>query len=121
MADYIRKLKADSQAEIWGDGKKTRDYVYIDDVVRANLLAMSIPDNFENPLFNIGTSKETTLNELYRAIAKLLKKNPAPIYLPDRPAEQMRYSLDYSKIKKYLGWKPQVSLEQGLRKILTNY
>ena len=118
MADYVRKLRADSQAEIWGDGTKTRDYVFIDDVIRANLLALEIPDTYKNPLFNIGTGKETTLNELYQLIATLLKKTPSPVYLPDRKGEQMRYSLDNSKIKKAFGWQPKVTLSQGIRKVL---
>jgi len=50
MADYIRKLRAGSQAEIWGDGNKTRDYVFIDDVVSANILALDLPENFEDPV-----------------------------------------------------------------------
>ncbi len=115
MADYIRKLASNRQAEIWGDGTKTRDYVYIEDVVRANLLVLQIPDDFKSPVFNVGTGIETTLNELYWQIAELLKKEPKPIYLPDRPGEQMRYSLDYSKIKKVLGWEPKYTLEEGLR------
>jgi UDP-glucose 4-epimerase len=115
MADYIRKLASGKQAEIWGDGTKTRDYIYIDDVVRANLLALELPDDFEDPVFNIGTGKETTLNELYKKIAKFLKKEPKPIYLPDRPGEQVRYCLDYSKIKKALGWEPKYSLDGGLK------
>ncbi len=114
MADYIRKLSVGEQAEIWGDGTKTRDYVYIDDVVRANLLALNVPDDHPNPVFNVGTGIETTLNELYKKIATLLDKEAKPIYYPDRPGEQMRYCLDYSKIRKELGWEPKVGLEKGL-------
>jgi len=115
MADYIRKLAADQQAEIWGDGKKTRDYVYIDDVVKANLLALSLPDNYPDPVFNVGTGIETTLNELYWKIAELLGKKPRPIYLPDRPGEQIRYCLDCSKIKQALEWQSKYNLEEGLK------
>jgi len=115
MSDYIRKLAAGKQAEIWGDGMKTRDYVYIDDAVRANLLALEVPSNYPDPVFNIGTSIETTLNEIYWEIAKILKKDPRPIYLPDRAGEQVRYSLDYSKIKKAFGWQPKYNLEKGLK------
>jgi len=118
MADYIRKLRANAQADIWGDGTKTRDYVFIDDVVAANLLALQIPDDFKDPIFNIGTGIETTLNELYATIAKLLKKKSSPIYHPDRPGEQMRYSLDRSKIHKALGWEPKTTLQKGLTKVL---
>jgi len=115
MSDYIRKLASGKQAEIWGDGTKTRDYIYIDDIVRANFMGLDLPDNFENPVFNVGTSIETTLNQLYWKIAELLGKEPKPIYLPDHPGDQIRYSLDYSKIKSVLGWEPKYSFEEGLK------
>jgi len=118
MADYIRKLAAGKQAEMWGDGTKTRDYVFIKDVVRANLMALTMPQGHPEPIFNIGTSKETTLNELYWKIAEILGKEPKPIYYPDRPGEQIRYCLDYSKIKNELGWQPQYSLEEGLKETI---
>jgi len=120
MADYIRKLKSDTQAEIWGDGNKTRDYVFIDDVVKANLLALDLPDNFSDPVFNIGSGKETTLNELYKKIAFLLGKEAKPIYHPERPGEQIRYCLDNSKIKKELGWNMDYDLDEGLSVIIKN-
>jgi len=115
MADYIRKLNTNKQAKIWGDGKKTRDYIYVDDVVRANILALKLSNSYRDPVFNVGTGKETTLNDLYKKIAGLLRKNSKPIYLPDRPGELMKYSLDYTKIKRALGWKPKYDLETGLK------
>lgn len=115
MADYIRKLSAGKRAEIYGDGTMTRDYVFVNDVVEVNLLALDLPSDFPTPVFNVGTGKETSLNELYWKIAKLLKKKTQPIYLAGRPEEQMRYALDYSKIKKALGWKPKYTLEEGLK------
>lgn len=121
MADYIRKLSVGRQAEMWGDGMKTRDYVYIEDVVRANLLALDVPDSHPNPVFNVGTGKETTLNALYKKIADLLDKEARPIYFPDRKGEQLRYCLDYSKIKKELGWEPKTDIDEGLRKTIEYY
>ncbi len=118
MSDYIRKLSSGEQADVWGDGSKTRDYVYINDVVRANLLALQVPDDFEDPVFNVSTGVETTLNDLYYKVAELLSKKADPRYLPDRPGELMRYQLDYSKIKRVLGWEPEYSLEKGLKKRL---
>jgi UDP-glucose 4-epimerase len=115
MADYIRKLSAGEQAEMWGNGNKTRDYVFIEDVVRANLLALTVPADHPNPVFNIGTGVETTLNELYRKIAALLGVEAKPIYHPDRPGEQIRYCLNNAKIRKALGWEPGYSLDQGLK------
>ena len=121
MADYIRKLSVDKQAGMYGDGEKTRDYVYIEDVVKANLLALDISSDFSNPIFNIGTGIETTLNNLYKKIAEILDKKAEPIYLSDRPGEQYRYSLDCSKAKKELGWGPMINMEEGLKKRIKYY
>ena len=121
MADYIRKLANGQQAEIWGDGTKTRDYVYIEDVVQANLLALDLPSAFPDPLFNIGTGKQTTLNELYAKIAQILDKKANPVYHPDRPGEQMRYALDSTKIKEILKWEPKTPFEEGLKKTIEHY
>lgn len=118
MADYIRCLENNHQATIWGDGEKTRDYVYIDDVINANLLALEVKDTFIDSVFNVGTGIETTLNNLYKQIASLLGKKAKPHYVADRPAEQIRYALDFQKIKKSLGWQPTVSLAEGLRKTI---
>ena len=119
MADYIRKLKADEQADIWGDGNKTRDYVFIDDVVNANILALDLPDDFTDPVFNLGSGKETTLNDLYKGIAKLLGKEAKPIYHPERPGEQIRYCLDNSKAKRELEWKIKYNLDEGLKILIS--
>ena len=114
MADYIKQLAAGKQAEIWGDGEKTRDYVYISDVVRANLLALTVPDDHPSPVFNIGTGIETSLNTLYGKIAGIVGVEGKPIYHPDRPGEQMRYCLDVTKAWRELAWAPIVSLDEGL-------
>jgi len=118
MADYVRKLSSGKQAEIWGDGSKTRDYVFIKDVVNANLLALDVSESHLNPVFNIGTGVETTLNAVYKKIADLLSKKAQPIYHPDRPGEQIRYCLDNSKAKKELNWESEVKLDQGLEMLL---
>jgi UDP-glucose 4-epimerase len=123
MADYIRSLYAGNNAIIYGDGNKTRDYVYVGDVVRANL--KSIDFKFKKkvlPIFNIGTSKETTLNRLYFKIGSLLKSsNCHPIYKMDRPGELIRFCISYKKAGKYLNWKPKVKLDRGLKDTLNHY
>ena len=115
MPDYIRRLSSGQQADIWGDGMKTRDYVYVDDVVSANLLALAVPADHPDPVFNIGTGTETTLNALYSRIAALLDVPASPVYHPDRPGEQIRYCLDHTKATREMGWVPKVPLEEGLR------
>jgi len=121
MADYIRKLSVNKQAEMYGDGEKTRDYIYIEDVVRANLLALDVSPDFLNPVFNIGTGIETTLNNLYKKIAEILDKKAEPIYLPDRPGEQYHYSLNCSKAERELGWEPIIDMQEGLKKRIVYY
>jgi UDP-glucose 4-epimerase len=115
MADYIRKLSSGGQAEIWGDGSKTRDYVYIDDAVSANLLALDVSSDHPKPIFNIGTGKETTLNTIYRKVASILGVETRPLYRPDRAGEQMRYCLDSTRAREQMGWTPKWDLDQGLR------
>ncbi len=116
---YIEKIFKDERAELYGEKPKTRDYIFVKDVVAALLLALDY--NLEpsvEPIFNVGTGKETSLSEAYALIAKLLSKKNEPIYKPGRPGELERYCLDYSKIKKIFGWKPKYDLETGLKEVL---
>ncbi len=118
MADYIRKLSQGQQAEIYGDGTKTRDYVYVADVVEllARVAIVDLPN--VDPVFNISSAVETTLNDVYFTIAGHLQREAKPIYLPDRPGELEGYSLDYTKARDSLGWNPRCHLREGLQRTL---
>jgi UDP-glucose 4-epimerase len=116
MAGYIRELQQGVPSEFYGI--KTRDYIYIDDVVDINLRALNLPPFYPDPVFNVGMGGEMHLIDLYYALAKLLNKKPNPVKLPRRPGEQDRYCVDISKAKKVFGWKPRVGLEEGLRQTL---
>jgi UDP-glucose 4-epimerase len=118
MADYIKQLHAGSQAEFYGDGSKTRDYVYIDDIVAVLLKSLDIEKSYDDAVFNIGSGVETSLKELYCMIAELLGREPKPIIMPDRLGELNGYSLDSNKAKKVLNWEPAFSLSQGLLNIM---
>lgn len=112
--DYIRKISRNQRAEIYGT--KTRDYIFVSDVVRANLLALEKKTAINDPVFNIGTGHETRLDEIYLQIAKLVGR-PAnrPILRPGKQSEVERFALDVRKAKRVLGFVPRVSLEEGLR------
>jgi len=118
LAYYARALGSNEQAEIPGDGSQTRDYVFIDDVVRANVMALKVPNDFKDPIFNVSTGKETSLNKAYEMIAKILKKEAHPIFIPSKISEQSRYCLNSSKLNKAVGWKAQTNLEKGLKQTL---
>lgn len=119
LADYIRKLLKGEQAELYGERPKTRDYVFVDDVVNALLLTLDYqPVATVEPVFNLGAGKEILLRELYSIIARLLSKEDKPIIMPARPGELERFCLDCAKAKKNLKWQPKYSLEEGLKETL---
>jgi UDP-glucose 4-epimerase len=116
MAAYIRELQQGVPSEFYG--VKTRDYVYISDVVETYLRALALPANHPDPIFNLGMSGEMHLIDLYKTLALLLNKEANPVLLPERPGEQNRYCVDTTKAVRDLGWNPKVTLEEGLRKTL---
>ena len=92
-----------------------RDYVYVGDVVQANLLAL---ERGEGEVFNIGTSIPTTTKDLYYAIAKQLGINREPYYGPARKGDLHRSLLSCEKAKKVLGWKPETGLSEGISQFI---
>ncbi len=107
---YNRLLKGQAPV-INGDGEQTRDYIYVKDVVRANLLALNIKNS---DIFNVGTGRETSVNELTRLILRIAKSDIAAQASTKNEFEQRRSSLDNEKVKKSLNWSPETSLEKGL-------
>jgi UDP-glucose 4-epimerase len=110
---FASKMLDDQQPIINGDGKQTRDYVYVDDVVKANILALS---HGSSDTFNVGTGVENDVNTLYTIIKKYTVSRHAEKHGPAKIGEQLRSVIDHSKAKKILGWNPTVSLEDGLRR-----
>jgi UDP-glucose 4-epimerase len=114
---FLDKLKADQQPVINGDGTQTRDYVFVKDVARANLLALEKRVSGE---FNIGTTIETDVNEIYNLVKKAAGANKEAVHGPERPGEQRTSSLAFGKAKELLSWEPIVPLDEGIR-ITTDY
>jgi UDP-glucose 4-epimerase len=102
---------------VFGDGRQTRDWVEVDDVVRANLLAAACADS--DPL-NIGRGEETSVLDLLSALNEVSASRslPEPEFAPERPGEVRRSRLDVSRAKRELGWEARVQLGDGLRAIL---
>jgi len=113
IAIFIGKLLNKKRPTIFGDGTQTRDFVFIDDVVKANMLAM---DQGDNDVFNVGTQKETSVQEIFDAIKELTDSNVAPIYGEERPTDIKRCCLDMTKIKRVMGWSPKYDTKKGLSK-----
>lgn len=98
---------------IFGDGKKTRDYVYVDDIARANVLGLS---RGHNETINISTAQETSDYQVFKAIADAYEFARPPIYTPKRQGEVRRISMNYAHAKKILGWEPKVAFKEGVEK-----
>ena len=96
---------------IFGDGEQTRDYVHVSDVSQANLLAASLK---EEGTFNIGTSVESSVNEIASILGEVTKTEFKIVHEKQRPGEVRRISLDCSLAAERLGWRPQVALGEGL-------
>ena len=114
IAIFCGKLLEGGTPTIFGDGKQTRDYVYVGDVVEANLRAAE--SDAAGPI-NIGLGKETSVLDIVEA----LKPPPhgfAPEHAPERPGEVQRIALDPSRARAELGWEAQVELDEGLKRTL---
>jgi UDP-glucose 4-epimerase len=112
VAIFVERLLAGQTATIYGDGGQTRDYVYVGDVAAANVRAL---ETRATGAFNIGTGIETSVNDLYAALAEVVGVRQPPRYAPARPGEQRRSAVDASRAADLLGWRPRVSLAEGLR------
>jgi UDP-glucose 4-epimerase len=112
VAIFSQKLLKDEQAIINGDGKQTRDFVYVQDVARANLAALKADFSGE---INIGTGLETDINDLFGHLNNITGASQGEKHGPAMPGEQRRSVVDYSRAKKILAWEPSTSLTSGLQ------
>ncbi|UCC78576.1 MAG: NAD-dependent epimerase/dehydratase family protein [Candidatus Zixiibacteriota bacterium] len=113
VAIFCSRLLRGEKAVVNGDGLQTRDFVYVDDVVNSNLLAMR---HDENGYFNVGTGLETDINTIFEMIKAATGSKQERINGPGKPGEQKRSCITYELIKKELGWSPSVSLDEGIQK-----
>lgn len=105
---------------IYGDGSQTRDFIYVGDVVEAFVKAMEADIDFD--IFNVGTGKNYSLNELVSLLSKILGKEVKPKYVENPIKNYVMHTLaDTSKAEQKLGFRAKVSLEEGIRKILPYY
>ena len=112
VAIFSKKLLNNEQPVINGDGKQTRDYVYVKDVATANLAA--IRNDFTGEI-NIGTGIETDVNDIFNILKKAAgQKDLKEVHAPAKEGEQKRSVLSYKKAQEVLGWEPEMELKMGL-------
>ena len=118
VAIFAGRLLEGERCTVFGDGKQTRDFVFVDDVVDA--FARSI-DAGDGLLINIGTGREIAVNQLYATMAHGAGVAALPDYAPERPGELLRSCLDPTRAAIQLGWKAWTSLEQGTGAVLDHF
>lgn len=111
VAIFCEKLLSGQQPIINGDGKQTRDFVHVADVVRANMLALDYP---KSDYFNVGTGIETDVNTIFYRLNEATGAGMPEKHGEPKAGEQQRSVLSYEKAKRLLGWEPQVEIGQGL-------
>jgi UDP-glucose 4-epimerase len=111
VAIFLNRMAKDAGTEIFGDGTQTRDFVYVGDVVRAMLAASSRGGG----VFNVGSGLETSVNQLHALCRAVSGAGREPKYRPARPGDALRSVVDPSLAARELGWRAEVSLEDGLR------
>lgn len=112
VAIFSEQMLNGVRPTVFGDGSKTRDYIYVGDVVSANLLAMDGAGDGE--VFNLGWGREVTDFEVFEAVRRAVGVEVEPIYSQKRPGELDRIALDSTKAKRLLGWAPRVPFEEGV-------
>ncbi|MDP9458225.1 MAG: SDR family oxidoreductase [Actinomycetota bacterium] len=116
VAIFSGNLATGRPSTIFGTGEQTRDYVYVGDVARANVLALE--GDPPSGAYNVGTGIETSVAALYEKMLALTGRDLPPERGPARPGEQSRSSVDPTKAARELGWKPETDLASGLERAL---
>ncbi len=117
IAIFGHMMKKGETPTIFGDGTKTRDYVYVGDIANANVIALS---KGADETINLGSEKEITDKEIFETIAKITNFSDDVIYGEFRNGEVVRISISKKKANEELGWEPEIDFESGVRKTLEN-
>jgi len=113
IAIFMRQLRYGQPMTVVGTGEKRRDFTFVSDVVRANIMAAMNKGVYGT--LNVGTGENHSINEVADLVADVCGRLPKKVYLPDRPAEAEVTRADVTKAWELLGWKPVYRLEEGLR------
>jgi UDP-glucose 4-epimerase len=109
----IKRMMEGENLEVYGDGKIVRDYIYIDDVVKA--VSACLSKGLKNDIYNIGSGVGASINEVIKMASEMLKKEPRIKYLEKRPGDVSANVLSNRKLKSLIGWEPKIALAEGLQ------
>jgi len=121
LAKFISQMLRGEQPTIFGDGEQSRDFTYIDNAVEANLLSCHAAPQAAGKVFNVATGRRVTLNETFQLLRGMTSYKGQPVYGPERGGDIKHSLADISRAEKYLGYKPKVDFEEGLRRTVEWY
>lgn len=116
IAIFTERMLENKECFIFGSGEQKRDFVFVTDVAKANLLALTYSGKDDVlPIFNIGTGETLSVNTLFQNLAKMINYKKEPVYKPPRQGEVFEISLDSKKANLYLNWNAEYNFDEGLR------
>ena len=118
---FIRQLLNDERPVINGDGRQSRDFTYIENVIEANLKACLAPPEAAGEAFNVAYGGREYLIDIYRQLAEALGKDVEPVFGPERAGDIRHSNADISKAKRMLGYEPEWSFERGIEAAIQWY
>ncbi|MBN1550870.1 NAD-dependent epimerase/dehydratase family protein [bacterium] len=118
VAIFSIQMLTGCQPVIFGDGSKTRDYLFVSDIVKANILAL---EKGSGEIFNLGFGKEISDAQVFKTVRNAVKIEIEPSLERVRPGEVYRISLNADKAKNILGWKPEISFDRGVEQTVSYY
>ena len=111
---FARNVAEGNEITIFGDGEQTRDFIYAGDIAEG--VAAALTTTQANVVYNLSTQTQTSLRELVDVLSNVAGRRIIPKYGPERPGDIYKSSLSNARARRGLGWKPAVSLEEGLRR-----
>ncbi|MFN8616017.1 MAG: NAD-dependent epimerase/dehydratase family protein [Dehalococcoidia bacterium] len=118
IAIFTGLMLAGKQCTIDGDGEQQKDYLFVGDIARANVLALTRGSGL---VANLGTGAGITVNHIFETLSRFTGNEVEPLHGPPRPGDVRNFWLDYSAAKGALGWEPAVSFEEGVRLTVASY
>ncbi|MEI6970075.1 MAG: SDR family oxidoreductase [bacterium] len=113
---FLGAIRDGKGPRIYGDGKQTRDFTFVDDVVAANLCCCKAPAKHAGGVFNVACGRRITVNALANGLIKAMGSNVKPVHVPERQGDIRDSQADSTRARKLLGWKPSVDFDEGLRR-----
>jgi UDP-glucose 4-epimerase len=121
IALFVAAMSQDRRPTVHGDGQQSRDFTYVANAVQALIRAAEAPSHVAGKVYNVGTGSSISVLQLVEALNALLGKRLAPIFVEPRPGDVRFSKADITRARQDLGYEPQVSFQDGLRKTLDWY